>query len=89
MTTPQLAAWAVQLIEELDSICRSMVPDYMPMDSNDMAALGALKKLAGNSGNDPYPDLRNRVAELERDLRAAETKLYAIREIVQCASTHT
>jgi hypothetical protein len=38
----QLVLWAVKEIRELDELCRSMVPGYAPLDSDDMGRLAEL-----------------------------------------------
>lgn len=38
--------WAVNEVRELDELCRSMVPGYAPLDSNDISKLEQLKALA-------------------------------------------
>jgi hypothetical protein len=49
MDDKQVIAWAGQEIRELDELCRSMVPDYAPLDSSDMQKLAHLKGLAGDA----------------------------------------
>ena len=41
-----LITWAITEIRELDELCRSMVPGYMPLDSDDVERLRGLEKLA-------------------------------------------
>jgi hypothetical protein len=41
-TLASLILWAVKEIRELDELCRSMVPGYAPLDSDDMTRLSEL-----------------------------------------------
>lgn len=41
-----LIGWAVTEIRELDELCRSMVPGYDPLHSEDMEKLARLQALA-------------------------------------------
>lgn len=41
-----LVAWAINEIRGLDELCRSSIPGYAPMDSDDMGMLKQLEKLA-------------------------------------------
>ena len=45
-----LITWAVEEIRGLDELCRSMIPDYMPLDSNDIEKLKGLTKVAASLG---------------------------------------
>ena len=45
-TLQELIFWAVTEIRELDELCRSMVPGYGPLDSEDMIKLSTLKDAA-------------------------------------------
>lgn len=46
MNPSKLIMWAVQEIRELDELCRSQIPGYDPLHSEDMAKLVLLQSLA-------------------------------------------
>lgn len=45
MTESDLIQWAVGEIRGLDELCRSMVPGYEPLDSDDIQKLQKLREL--------------------------------------------
>lgn len=52
MSEHELIKWAVQEIRELDELCRSMIPGYAPLDSNDMHKVKELEALAAHLENE-------------------------------------
>jgi hypothetical protein len=48
MTEVELIAWAIKEIRELDELCRSLIPGYASLDSEDMERLRDLKDIERN-----------------------------------------
>lgn len=45
MVASEVIQWAIGEIRGLDELCRSMVPGYEPLDSDDMSKLQFLREL--------------------------------------------